>query len=108
MTRIGVYYEVRCCCSPRKLFGHLNVSRWMAERLEIGRPVTVAMPKGSQLLLLSESTACAHPGVERFILDLKYLHEFVGDRDQSRRAIPSQEKPLEFWRRVPGFEEAGV
>jgi hypothetical protein len=86
-------YEVRCCCNPDKLLGWLdgpdNVRAFM-----VGGYAVAVRNLGCFDLVDVEGSESADGSV---------LVERV---PIVKRAIPSDERPLEFWRALPGFEEA--
>jgi hypothetical protein len=76
------WVAVRCCCQPTRIFGFLRLER------DHGPTVTVTDVFGAQQVL-ELKRYCAGGG-------------FINDE----RAIYSDDRPIEFWRSIPGFVEA--
>lgn len=96
MMERKIWLPVRCCCTPTKIFGFLQVPAHAARvneisigehRIEIKDFVDgrVAMPSYGEYLR-------AEP-----------LPEYS---PRTERAVYSDDRPLEFWRSMPGFMEA--
>lgn len=86
-----VWLAVRCCCLPVKIFGFLPVS----ERDAQGRELIVE----GHRLRMSECT----------VHDSAILLRAAPAPDamfNTERAIYSDDRPLSFWRDMPGFVEA--
>lgn len=82
-------FEVRCCCMPQKLLGYLTLPD--SDRLKHGLSQNVAIPGGETFTV-------------RFLKFLQPRRSF--DEEPVRYlAIPSDDRPIEFWRTVPGFSE---
>lgn len=89
VTRM-VWLPVRCCCTPNKIFGFLQLSEDDAKRAEVEinrhRIQIRAMHENSMLCRDGDGPDVMEGTVER--------------------AVYSDDRPREFWRRLPGFIEA--
>jgi hypothetical protein len=87
-----VWLPVRCCCTPTKIFGFLQLSEEDAARsvIEINRHRIEIKP--------------LHEGLLRCRLDGCDEPEHLDSTTE--RAVYSDDRPLSFWRRMPGFVEA--
>jgi len=98
-------YAVRCCCQPAKLLGWLegpdDVSAFrVLEVAHTGSPFTPPLSHEVQVRTLCSNRIVEHP-------ELEDEHGIPVDLvRQEERAIYSDDRPLEFWRRIEGFEEA--
>lgn len=102
----GVYrLEVRCCCNPRLLLGHITVPRERAPRR--GDQIRIALRDGhynrSEVELSLELCQTSR-AIEKLIQDPKCdIQEIEIER---RLAIKSNDRPIEFFEKLPGFERA--
>ena len=91
-----IWLAVRCCCTPVKIFGFLPVSMRDAGRAEL-----VVEGHRLQIKPMSECTMHMREALMRDgpapDADVTYNTE---------RAIYSEDRPLSFWRDMPGFVEA--
>lgn len=78
--------EVRCCCLPEKLLGHLDVAPGLQR---------VRYP-----LLTSYNI---HMDFE--VIELEVC-EFVGDNGIFYKCLKARDIPIETLRKIPGFKEA--
>ncbi|MGY4269690.1 MULTISPECIES: hypothetical protein [unclassified Bradyrhizobium] len=90
-------YLVRCCCEPDKILGYLTVPHEMrnGERYPICRM--------DQLLINArpfEPSELVHSKIETALF--RTLINADGNREI---AVYSDDRPIEFWRGVRGFEE---
>lgn len=81
--------ELRCCCNPGLLLGHLPdpppvLNNWLAA--VVGAPVVLKTKDGGEAQV---ELGCIH-------------HVFGGDK----LAYKSNDKPMEFFRNIEGFVEA--
>lgn len=79
--------EVRCCCTPRKLLGWLEVPTLDADRVVFW--LRFAMDRWED-------------PPRRIELPIA---EFIDERKERRRAIKAEGVPIELLRRIPGFIE---
>jgi hypothetical protein len=97
-------YAVRCCCQPAKLLGWLEGPEGVRQFtvFEIGDWRRRAPPglHVVQVRELCSNRIVEHPEHED---EFGVPVELVPTRE---RAIYSDDRPLEFWRRIEGFEEA--
>lgn len=80
------WMAVRCCCTPRKIFGFIQAPLTSTE-------VNALDERGRQHALK---------------IKLSQEHRAVGGDISATRelAIYSDDHPIEFWRTIPGFVEA--
>lgn len=92
-------YEVRCCCMPTKLLGHVETDM----RMERGRKIVFALaPLSVTAPPETLTTEAATINIPRFNFD---SFESYLDGYESHLAIKSNDYPIETWRRVAGFTE---
>ncbi len=84
--------NVRCCCQSNKIFGTLDVLNPEASTFRIVRPFTI-----------EASPPFPPKPLETELLLIREICDFVGVAVE--RAVYSEDRPLEFWRTVPGFVE---
>ena len=85
-----IWYPVRCCCTPRKIFGFIRLPA------NAGHIYRVTDRRGTVHELELRPITTDH----RYVLDAD------ADCYSSELAIYSDDRPLEFWRMLPGFVEA--
>lgn len=85
--------NVRCCCQPAKILGTLEVP--MAEPGSFSIAVLGGMPP---VVLCGSPTAVSYETHE-----IK-IREF-GQFGRYERAVYSDDRGIEFWRKIPGFIE---
>jgi hypothetical protein len=89
------WYAVRCCCTPKKIFGFI--------RLPVGAK-KLSLPlvsKPAEFVPWEEFPHLVE--MERVEIEIKPISSMSGNLEYS---IYSDDRPIEFWRRVPGFIEA--
>lgn len=94
------WLAVRCCCAPRKIFGFLRVP---LDRLHVVAS-RVWAPGSVQV-----KDAAGAPHALELRLSCEYRHdsELAGKpKATDELAIYSDDRPIEFWRTIPGFVEA--
>lgn len=88
------WYAVRCCCTPKKIFGFLllPVHGASAEVIDnVGTRYRLQIRRFNDLV-------CQRP----------FAPESVPIGDSAvveEAAVYSEDKPIEFWRSIPGFVE---
>ena len=98
------WLPVRCCCTPQKVFGFIQV------RADV-------VHDGATLNLLPRAVAyqLAHadaPEVEELLaqsavrFQVKMLTEVDYPNSKRELAVYSEDHPIEFWRTIDGFVEA--
>jgi hypothetical protein len=84
-------YAVRCCCTPEKVLGWLH------------------LPAGVRVLLVPEacgwSSGLEQPR-ESPRRHLVKLREYIDDDGRRELAVYSEDRPLDFWLKLSGFEPA--
>jgi len=96
------WFAVRCCCTPLKVFGFLRLEAMQGMRGEF-RNIKDIMGTSHPIKLVPITDGIC-PSVETRLLakfDVTTL-EFPSQEI----AIYSEDRPLEFWRTIPGFVEA--
>lgn len=93
------WYPVRCCCQPSKIFGFL--------RLPAGDKTTLVRgPGGTRHLVELRVFQEVHETTDEMVAALQADLSFVADLDSSKElAVYSDDRPIEFWRGIPGFVE---
>ena len=99
------WLAVRCCCQPKKVLGFLRLSAKVAQDARyvelLPRPhhveVSAWPPKPEATMVLDAPIR----------LEIRHMGD-TETRDTYRyeRAIYSEDRPIEFWRTIPGFVEA--
>lgn len=87
------WYAVRCCCQPGRIFGFLSLDGRQSTHTILdryGRPHTV------ELRALQELASVTFP-LPPDMSAVKETHR--------ETAIYSDDRPIEFWRTIPGFLE---
>ena len=98
------WYAVRCCCAPMKLFGFIPLpdptpKQTIRDRCgQVHHVEVMAVSKHRRCLTsMRDFTAAAN-------YDPAAADELFVDDEL---AVYSDDRPLEFWRTIPGFIEAG-
>jgi hypothetical protein len=102
--------NVRCCCQPQKILGTLDVPEWAVKDGHF-----TVLPSRSPGSLSFDANRTIRPSrVDRVEIREIVLgaHSSLAER-LSRVPLPpmrefavySEERPIEFWRKVPGFRE---
>ena len=91
--------EVRCCCLPQKVFGTLEV------------PDDIARNGGTfRIPYMERPFAEFHDNWDKepsqFGTYTIEVRPFVIDSFIRKMAVYSDDRPIEFWRELPGFVEA--
>lgn len=91
------WYPVRCCCTPQKIFGFIQLPvgiRRHQIRLRVDLPSTASFDFAEikPIAVMDNSKA----EIEVRGISVEYNREF---------AVYSDDRPIEFWRRVIGFVE---
>lgn len=89
--------NVRCCCQPQKVLGTLEVPRLNADHF-------VVQERLSCSALFSLNTDSISKAVPTHEIKVRVFHDYSSGYHE--RAIYSDDRPLEFWRKIPGFIEA--
>jgi len=94
MTTLQMTYAVRCCCQPTKILGYLDGPIGISE-FEI--PEQIFAPYS-----ISSNTDLTDT-----VKTTKFVVRSYGNSPlETERAIYSEDRPIEFWRNVPGFRES--
>ena len=98
-------YPVRCCCRPDKVFGTLalNVPD-RPGRYVIRRPRH--LPVLSWFNLREKPIASSYIDLEPVEVELRHLTDPI--TGIYTLAVYSDDRPIEFWRGVPGFVEVAA
>ena len=88
-------YPVWCCCQPRRILGYLELPTGLkdGQRLAVQRPLSV---RGASPDIAMRLTC----GPETILMRTFF------NRDVEEIAVYSEDRPLEFWSRLPNFTPA--
>jgi hypothetical protein len=80
--------NVRCCCQPTKVFGTMEVP----EGAQKGQPVNYFyIPTRDN---------------PRELIEVRHIWINIGNGvSEQQKAVYSDDRPIEFWRRLKGFKE---
>ncbi len=95
-------YPVRCCCEPTKLYGHIELpgpARRSGDAFVVERAERLPRPRSIREILDGQPSMM--PGLRRHRMELKRV---VGP-GLDEIAVFSDDRPIEFWRNIVGFEE---
>lgn len=99
------WFAVRCCCTPQKVFGFL---RLLAPNNPLTTHHTTLTDNNGQqhpikiMPIYSNPNMSSHFGRVLFNMDpVQFL-----EHTKPELAVYSDDRPLEFWRNIPGFVEA--
>ena len=90
-------YPVRCCCRPDKVFGTLALN--VPDRP--GRYIIRSLPP-----IPSLEDLCSIKESELLEVELRHLTDPI--TGIYTLAVYSDDRPIEFWRGVPGFVEVAA
>jgi hypothetical protein len=101
------WLAVRCCCQPVKVVGFLRLPRKIA-----AAQVTTIVDIAGQRHEIQIREMASYDEACRIMMNggklVSYLKgDVVQPRAELERAIYSEERPIDFWRRIPGFVEVG-
>jgi hypothetical protein len=105
MTRLNV----RCCCQPAKILGTMEVPAPISER---GGFFQIVLR--SQWLLTGDPQPSSADNIQTLevrridlccFTDEVLLYAAVPLPRETELAVYAEERPIEFWRAVPGFRE---
>ena len=85
------WYAVRCCCTPQKVFGFLRLPVSVVDNGPFITVAEVRTGKGTKTKWKTHRICLRH-------IAMLYGH-------QMELAIYSDDRPIEFWRRIEGFME---
>lgn len=94
-------YPVRCCCQPQKILGWLE----LPEGLPSGYEITMATVPPLRLADFPCASAVDPAAMPAINFEKIRLRSY-GRPGQWEIAVYSDDRPIEFWRKVPGFIEA--
>lgn len=88
--------NIRCCCQPTKIFGTLEVPAGSIDRMGFNVCLAGPVPKlSTQIPNTLTSTQFHH-------IQIKPFGPVMGIKEW---AVYSDDRPIEFWRKLPGFKE---
>lgn len=97
MTETHRWYAVRCCCEPGKILGFLRLmhkeTTFWVEDYETGKKEKIEI----QPMHESNFSYCPPYKAGEVLPDFRPYKEEL--------AVHSNDRPIEFWRRVKGFME---
>lgn len=98
------WFAVRCCCTPKKVFGFIKMEApYPNERFPVVRTLVDNMGTPQSIKLMSifvNKNFCG--SITERISPPDYMLEHT----VPEVAIYSDDRPIEFWRTIPGFVEA--
>ena len=111
-----VTLEVRCCCTPGKRLGYVQVP---VDAIRVGKVNLVVNSERGPLLVFGKRPSVNKSSAQVLIADIKTMEESVVDYDvaapagagmvvRDRRTFPavsSMDQPLEVWKRIDAFRE---
>lgn len=85
------WFPVRCCCTPQKIFGFLQVNRDAVDRC-------------CQTIMLDRDG-------QEHVIEIRRISAGTCEADREltiheELAVYSDDRPIEFWRTIPDFMEA--
>src|SRR5215831_6329061 len=91
-------YAVRCCCMPVKVMGWLDLPKDCPDKLTIALFQSVPL----NFWNLSPEEQVHHSPIQNLqaVIELKTYVHLSGSWE---RAVYSDDRPLSFWKRIPGF-----
>lgn len=100
------WFAVRCCCTPRKVFGFLKLPAVQSGNTRDERIVvdTWGQEHTIKLMPISINKRSMSDECRRFIAVVPF--DLVEDIGLPEVAIYSDDRPIEFWRTIEGFMEA--
>lgn len=101
------WFAVRCCCTPQKVFGFIKLPIEKDVRLPDHRTIQDAMGDYHPIKLMPIYVN-RHYGVSVNCYDYMNARppDEVLEHTTPEIAIYSDDRPIEFWRTIPGFVEA--
>lgn len=96
------WFAVRCCCTPKKVFGFIKLPITSDVRLPDYRTIKDAMGDIHPIKLMS---IYINRHYRASIMNAQPL-EGILEHTMPEIAIYSDNHPIEFWRTIPGFVEA--
>lgn len=91
--------NVRCCCLPVKILGTLEVTKEQAQQRWLDVPLRRASYAWDRKVQAGDEITV------RARVELKiFCNPFA--KPQTELAVYSDDRPVEFWRGIPGFIEA--
>lgn len=96
-------YNVRCCCQPQKIFGTLDIPAVTA-RFPREVNVNLRIPV-TPLVSLSAPPACEYGTDVLWTTNFEVVVFRLRWFGRDELAVYSDDRPIEFWRGIPGFEE---
>lgn len=84
--------NVRCCCQPQKILGSLEVSS-NRDRFLVHESVSFKYPLANE----PRNNVPVHE------IQVRYFKNY--EEGTLERAVYSDDRPIEFWRKIPGFRE---
>jgi len=100
--------NVRCCCAPKKILGTLEVpSDWAVRPGRWPLKLYGPLPTLKEVLAELEKSPQKIPYTS-VVIDIRRFQEWDSEAMGYNRALAvySDDHPIEFWRKIPGFKEA--
>jgi hypothetical protein len=99
------WIAVRCCCQPAKVLGFLRVTAQQIRAGYLVLPPKINRTEGFVDDPMPKTGITVDPPVQ---LAIKRIGEIKGESYGFENAVYSEDRPIEFWREVKGFVEAGA
>lgn len=96
-----IWLPVRCCCTPQKVFGFLQLPEAAAR----ADAVEITDERGQVHRVTIRRFADYRRASLRYTPDLR-PQEFDDISAKTEAAVYSDDRPREFWRSLPGYMEA--
>lgn len=97
-------YNVRCCCQPVLVLGTLD----LPPNLRDGQTLVVQEHRGP-IALVGPAAPVKTDAVRTHVVEMRKYQsiEPSGWHRVDELAVYSEDRPIEFWRKIAGFKEAG-
>ena len=86
--------NVRCCCQPHKILGTVDVPYEFSDRFVVWEDL--------EPINFSPNGPTMSPNVTRHEIKVR---DFLAGNGKAERAVYSDDRPIEFWRKIRGFIE---
>jgi hypothetical protein len=93
-------YPVRCCCQPTKIFGYLELPDPPRPRYEV-----LAFSYAFAIWEHRDLQPTPTYSVEQFTVEVRPIHLGDHSSEEYELAVYSDDRPIEFWRKIRGFHE---
>lgn len=91
--------NVRCCCQPQKILGTMDVPYEFSDRFFVMEKLEPMPVRSARGIVMSPISA-------RHEIEIRDFVDYSTGERAVERAVYSGDRPVEFWRKIPGFVEA--